>query len=245
MALAERVTTARPVVVLDFDGTVCVGDAPILAYADEVAARLPHGRRAEFREAVEQFLGGKSTLPGVEDGYQAVVHLVGEQLDSESLSAAYLASRERLDPQATHPPEGLGDFLDEIRGRGAAVVLVTNAPLVGVDTWLSTHQMLQHLDAVIPDAGKPARMGEVLGGILAEYRCSPAELASVGDVWRNDIEPAIAIGAAGMYIDRYGAGHGPATAAARSFPELYPDIREWLEGTRSGAGSELRSGAGN
>ncbi len=236
-------TLTPAVLVLDFDGTVCVGDAPILAYAEQVAARLPHGCRAGFRRAVEQFLAGESALPGVEDGYQAVVHLVGDGLDEASLSAAYLASRQDLDHRATHPPDGLTAFLDEVRAQGAAVVLVTNAPLVGVDTWLSAHRVIDHLDAVIPDAGKPARMPEVLTGIMRQYRCEPGQVASVGDVWRNDIEPALDLGAAGMYIDRYGAGHGSATATARTFPGLYPRIRSWLQQVLTDVGGSPGGGA--
>lgn len=222
----------RPILVLDFDGTVCLGDAPVLRYAEEVALRLPADRGADLRSGVQGFLAGTLSLPESEDGYYAVVELAREELPAESMSQAYLASRAALEADDTYPPDGLGEFLDEMRDEGAVVVLVTNAPLVGVDVWLTTHGLAQRLDAVVPDAGKPARMAAVLRGILQNYDAQPHHLASVGDVWANDIEPAISMGGAGMYIDRFGSGRGPATVTAKSFPGLYPQIRQWVRAVR-------------
>ena len=206
----------------------------MLRYAEEVAQRLPAARGHDLRSGVQGFLAGTVSLPDSEDGYFAVVELAGGELDSESMSAAYLASRAALEAHDTYPPEGLGAFLDEVRGQGTVVVLVTNAPLAGVDVWLSRHDLAERLDAVIPDAGKPGRMPAVLRGILQHYDARPEQLASVGDVWRNDIEPALSMGAGGMYIDRFGSGRGPATATAASFPGLYPQIRTWVRSVRDG-----------
>lgn len=225
---------ARPILVLDFDGTVCLGDAPVLAYADQVAQRLPEAPAAAVRTGIEQFLTGALTLPDCEDGYQAVVALGGHDLPAAGLSAAYLASRSDLDAEATTPPQGLGELLDELRAQDVAVVLVTNAPLTGVDVWLSHHQIAPRLDAVVPDAGKPERMAAVLTGILRQYQAEPVHLASLGDVWRNDIEPAMALGAAGLFIDRFGSGRGPATHTGGSVEALYPHIRRWAEQVRRG-----------
>lgn len=82
---------------------------------------------------------------------------------------------------------------------------------------------------MVPDAGKPARMADHLRALLAEVGATdaPQQLVSVGDVWVNDVEPAMAVGAQGFYIDRYGSGRGPSTASAPTIGELYPAIRAW------------------
>ena len=43
--------------ILDFDGTLCLGDAPVIAYATEVARSLGHPERS-IQEPLEAFLGG-------------------------------------------------------------------------------------------------------------------------------------------------------------------------------------------
>lgn len=230
--MTERGGVARPILVLDFDGTVCLGDAPVLGYAEQVARRLPAQQATRVRTGIEQFLAGALTIPDCEDGYQAVVALGGQDLSQAELSAAYLASRSELDAVATGPPEGLAQLLDDLRAQGTAVVLVTNAPLTGVDVWLEHHQIAGRLDAVVPDAGKPQQMAAVLTGILRQYQAGPAHLASVGDVWRNDIEPAMILGATGLFIDRFGTGRGPATHTERTVDALYPHIRQWVEQVR-------------
>ncbi len=228
----------HPVIVLDFDGTVCLGDDPVRFYGEGVAARLQAADGERLLSRLEEFLSGDLQLPGCEDGYHAVVALAEEasrasessEIDDDERRLAYRESRARLDAGEgqTEPPAGLAEFLTEMRGAGATVVLVTNAPLLGVGSWLSTHGLAEHLDAVIPDAGKPARMLGVLTGIMARYGVPEQSLVSVGDVWRNDIEPAMELGAAGLFINRFGADPGPSTASAPSMVELYPAIRSWV-----------------
>ncbi|WP_434081066.1 HAD family hydrolase [Sanguibacter sp. Z1732] len=237
---AAAAPSPRPVLVLDFDGTVCVGEAPVLGYAEQVAGRLPPSAGERVRTGIREFLAGSRALPDCEDGYPAVVALSGQDLSQEDLSAAYLASRAELDVDATHPPNGLTQLLDELRAAGVAAVLVTNAPLVGVDVWLARHELAERLDAVVPDAGKPTRMRAVLSGILTEFGAAPAHLASVGDVWRNDIEPAMALGAVGMYLDRFGTGLGPASRTETTFEAMYPHIRRWARD--AGAVADDRTG---
>lgn len=218
-----------PILVLDFDGTVCLGDDPVRFYAQEVAARLPEEMRAPMLAQLEAFFAGSLVVEGAEDGYQTVKALAGDAISDEERSAAYRTSRARLDAGegTTWAPQGLTGLLDELRADGVQVVLVTNAPLMGVGSWLTGRDLLERLDAVIPEAGKPDGMPAILTGILAEHDVEPAMLASVGDVWRNDVEPAIELGAAGLFIDRFGSGRGPSTHTAASIEELYPAIREW------------------
>ncbi|MER3394467.1 MAG: hypothetical protein RIA38_05840, partial [Microcella pacifica] len=65
--------------ILDFDGTLCLGDAPVIAYATEVARSLGHPERS-IQEPLEAFLGGVSDGPfaGSADGYGAVAQWARE-----------------------------------------------------------------------------------------------------------------------------------------------------------------------
>lgn len=102
--------------------------------------------------------------------------------------------------------------------------------MTGATGWLTDVGITDRLDGIIADAGKPARMAAHLTALLDQAGASgqPGYLASVGDVWINDIGPALDIGARGFHIDRFGLGRGPSTAQARSIEELYPALREWV-----------------
>ncbi|MBL0885116.1 HAD family hydrolase [Myceligenerans indicum] len=240
--------------VLDFDGTVCVGDGPVLLYAEEVARRTGRDVTDELRHFLRtgRLPAGDVRSPGSpsepaptadamplpEDGYQAVVALAlatgrgGPQLDRDMLGAAYRASRARFaqDGAGTAAPDGLRAFLARLTASGVRVVLVTNSPLVGVSDWLERQGIAPLLDGVVPEAGKPAAMAAVLRGLLSG--ADPGELVSVGDVHANDVAPALAVGAAGAHIDRWTARPGPATWSAPSFTELFEPLAAWSVGEK-------------
>ena len=67
----------------------------------------------------------------------------------------------------------------------------------------------------------PAVLDRLLSGL------PPAALLSVGDVWRNDLEPAAAIGAATAFVDRFDRGEGSPTFRGRTLKALLPDIERW------------------
>lgn len=228
-------TTPTPTLVLDFDGTLCLGDDPIYLFADELSALVEDAEvSAQIRRRLEAFLAGEERVEDAEDGYHALFYLGAPlALPREQVKAAYQRSRQRMEAGegSVYAPEGIVGLLDDVRAAGARVVLVTNAPAVGAVSWLETVGVAQRLDAVIPDAGKPERMGEHLSGLLAEAGAheAPQYLASVGDVWANDVEPAIRLGAQGFHIDRYGSGRTPTTASAPTIEALYPLIRAWAQ----------------
>jgi FMN phosphatase YigB (HAD superfamily) len=225
-------TSPTPVLVLDFDGTLCLGDDPVLLYAEEVAALLPDDDAERLLAGLAEFLAGRLRLPDVEDGYHAIWALTADAgLAREQLGRAYYASRERMEAGegSVHAPDGVVELLDDVRAAGVRTVLVTNAPATGAVGWLDSVGLGARLDAVVPDAGKPGRMAEHLTTMLVEAGAAehPHLLASVGDVWKNDVEPAERLGARGFHIDRFGADPGPATARAATFGELYPAVRAW------------------
>ena len=254
----------RPaVLLLDFDGTVCVGDGPVRAYAEAVvtavldAATTDADRAAgraldeELRQGLETYLDTAAVdagtgapvdgsfaadVPPVDgsfaadvppvDGYAAVAALAARYATPAQLDAAYTASREALATSGLDvaAPEGLIDLLHEL-GPAVERVLVTNAPARGVVETLARLGLADVLDDVVTSAAKPAGWDRILPAYLAG-RPSAAVLA-VGDVWRNDVEPPLAAGCATALIDRFGHRPGAAHAAARTFEELYPVVREW------------------
>lgn len=238
LSVTSRTTAQKPVLVLDFDGTVCVGDAPVWAYAEAVISGIlddgdadgPH-IDADLRARLGAFLDGEPGSPAYADGYAAVAELAAGRADAELLQRAYERSRRelaggRLDVSA---PDGLAAFLDSLDGR-AERVLVTNAPLAGVAETLSTLGLAEHIDAVHAEAAKPGGWDALLPALLGGR--DPGLLLSVGDIWGNDLAAPLAAGCAVALIDRFGHRAGPAHLAAAAFPELYPGIAEWAADPR-------------
>jgi FMN phosphatase YigB (HAD superfamily) len=214
------VSAVRRIVVLDFDGTVAVGDEPVLAYFRGVA-----GPEADDVLARWVLTGGT----GYRDGYAlvadwAAVHEVVEEVRA----AAYATSRRELHDgtAAVAAPEGLAELL---RRRPADVrcVLVTNAPVDGIEPVLARLGLEGLLDEVLGDAGKPGGMPAVLARLLDEASLPPDRLLSVGDIWCNDLEPAARTGAATAFVDRFQSGEGSPTFRARTLEDLLPDVDRW------------------
>ncbi len=217
--------------VLDFDGTVCIGDDPVRFYAEEVAAR--HPAAADVPAQVRQFLAGRLVVERAADGYQAVHRLAqAAGVSREQFKAAYLASRDRLEAGEgqTRAPEGLAALLEELRGARVRIVLVTNSPRVGIEKWLVGQDLDHRFDEIVTDAGKPEGMPALLEQIAGAARLvDPPKLGSIGDVWANDVRPAMDRGSTGFFIDRLGTGHGPSSYTGATFEDLLPALREWAD----------------
>jgi FMN phosphatase YigB (HAD superfamily) len=215
-----RDSTVRRIVVLDFDGTVAVGDEPVRAYFRGVA-----GPEADDVLARWVLTGGA----GYRDGYALVADwAAAHEVVEEVRAAAYAASRRALGngTAAVAVPEGLAELL---RRRPADVrcVLVTNAPVDGIEPVLERLGLEGLLDEVLGEAAKPGGMPAVLERLLDAASLPPDRLLSVGDVWRNDLEPAARIGAATAFVDRFGSADGSPTFRARTLEELLPDVERW------------------
>ena len=230
-----------PVLVLDFDGTVCIGDAPVWAYADAVIAAIPANapRRADvvtgIRSRLRALLDGSIDAGVYVDGYAAVAGLAAAHVTSAQLDRAYLTSRRELasGALAVSAPPGLAPFLTGFGG-DVERVLVTNAPATGIAETLGMLDLASAIDRVVTDAGKPAGWARILPELL-EGR--PAErLMSVGDIWRNDLAAAADAGCATVLIDRFGHRAGPASLVAPRFEQLYQGIREWADDPAAFAG---------
>lgn len=215
-----------PLLILDFDGTVCLGDGPVLAYADTVAEQIPEASRPVLREGLDAFLAEDPNAPAYKDGYAAVAALAAEMIDSDGLHRAYAESRERLAAGTVEitAPEGLAEFLDSLAGV-AFRVLLTNAPLIGVAESLATLGLTDSIDLIMPDAGKPAGFSGLLPVLLANK--APYELLSVGDVWSNDIDLPSRHGCVTAFIDRFNHRTGTASVSAPRIELLYDAISAW------------------
>lgn len=211
--------------VLDFDGTICLGDGPVWAYAERALARLAPDHAGRIRTALGDYLDGRSAADHP-DGYAAVAALTMSEVGEQQLAAAYLESRTALADPATEisAPPGLHDLLDELGGTVRRVV-VTNSPATGIDVALDRIGLSGGVDEVVTSAGKPDRLPEILDRLL--HGRSPESLMSVGDFWRNDIAPALDLGAMTAFVDRLGRDPGPAHVRARTLGELYPELRAW------------------
>lgn len=217
-----------PLLILDFDGTVCIGDGPVWAYANAVLTRISDADRAQtVRARLAEFLSGTSDAPRYADGYAAVAELTAGAVDPDSRQAAYRESRTALATglaSGVAAPDGLHEFLTGI-GMSADRVLVTNAPPDGVKETLSVLGLTDVIDEIHPNANKPAGFVELLAGLAAGR--DPAMMMSVGDLYDNDIAPPYAFGCATAYIDRWDHRTGPAHLHAASLPPLYSAIADW------------------
>ncbi|GAB3190468.1 HAD family hydrolase [Nesterenkonia suensis] len=271
---------------LDFDGTVCLGDDPVLSYAarvdatlaergqpiwvhdavtralatddllvDEIAyddAGAPLGVEQEVRRQTTAEEVAHSAHPvswPVQDGYQ-LVQLLARQAGLSDVEAgrAFLGGREDLRARGLtstdiQAPEGLAELLDEVR-RAAVVVLVTNAPAGAFAPWLEALDLVGAFDAVINDARKPLGMPDALRRACAvenqESPIAPGQVLSVGDIWRNDLEPVGDLGGTTLLIDRFHTGLGDPDHRVGSFIEAAQIIRTWArqENRDSGWGAQ-------
>jgi FMN phosphatase YigB (HAD superfamily) len=216
--------TPSPVLVLDFDGTVYVGDGAVWAYAEAVIDSVGAPHFADrLRLALTAYLGGEGGP--YRDGYEAVAALSAGIVSQEALQSAYAASRQALveGTLAVTAPDGLADFLRSLRG--VERVLVTNAPLDGVAETLHRLGLGEVIDRIEANAGKPAGFDTLLPAVLGGRPAT--SLLSVGDIWANDIRPPLDYGCATAFIDRFGHASGPAHLRAAAFPELYSGIADW------------------
>jgi FMN phosphatase YigB (HAD superfamily) len=240
-----------PLLVVDFDGTVCRGDAPVRYYAAVIADSMPPPDAREFLGAIERYLSdgpaaaaactdtvAAAALREAVDSWGAVLSLAarGYAVPAEVIEQAFARCREwMIDPAcAVELVTPLLDTLAELRG-DARIVLVTNSPRDSMLPLLRRLGILDAFDDVVAGAGKPDGLRRFLQRSLGpDLRARPWRLFSIGDHYRNDIEPAVELGAAAGYIDRFGRADGPATARARRAEDLLPVLRAWAADPESG-----------
>ncbi|WP_165831817.1 HAD family hydrolase [Brachybacterium endophyticum] len=229
LATAAR-PVRRPVVVFDFDGTVCLGEGPVLAYAEAACDRMEPADAERVRAGFQDWLQGDAAEQHG-DAYVALAALARPIL-GEQLSEAYLDSRRRLveEDLGVHPPEGLTQLLDDLEAADCERVLLTNAPATGMEHTLAHLGVRTRFDQIVVSARKPSRMPTHLRTLLADQ--PPHRLASIGDNWTNDVAPAVELGALGLLVTgAWGSSALPpeADAALRApqLADLAPTLRSF------------------
>lgn len=218
--------------ILDFDGTVCVGDGPMLAYAR--GAEALHPDLAGLQSRVARFCAGETVpeLAGSADGYQAVQRAAAAAgVPVTDLQATFLAARRLLAETGlgTRAPDGLAGLLRDLRAAGTRVLLVTNAPADGLDRMLGHLGLQDGFDDIVADAGKPHGLGGVLDALA--HPVTKRTVLAVGDIPLNDLSVPAQRGSSTALVDPFDA-HADSTdpvpdVRARRLEELIPWIREW------------------
>jgi FMN phosphatase YigB (HAD superfamily) len=237
------------ILVSDFDGTLYRGDEPVRRYARLLADRLDPEPAGRYLAAFERYLARgpaaaadsadlveAAALRESVDAWGAALHLGRRAygLDSAAIDGAFAQTRADMveNPMELEPATGLIETFRRLRGT-VRLVLATNSPLPGVDVLLRRLGADGLFDDVAGGIGKPdglrrrfaAELGAGPGG--GRPALDPCRLLSIGDHWRNEIEPAVEIGAATGYIDRFGRSDGPATATATAAEQLLPFVLAW------------------
>lgn len=218
----EEEHRVSPTIIFDFDGTLALGNGPIVAYANAVAEETGN---AEFlgnaMSALDEFEAGRTTR---RDGYDVVGTLATDAgVRADVLNRAYLASRAALaDPGSVAAPEGLLAFLTRL-GSHARLVLATNAPGDGIISLLESWGVAEAFDELHFSVGKPGGLEPILDDALTR-----GPVLSVGDIVAFDLAPALARGAATALVGAT-AERAPESVTFRgaSLHDLYSDIETW------------------
>ncbi|MGV8882238.1 MAG: HAD family hydrolase [Rhodoglobus sp.] len=224
---------AIPTIIFDLDGTLALGDGPLIAFARSVADRVGDtGFVGRARLAIDAFAEGES---GYRDGYDAITQTAtADGITSETLSAAYGQARIRFGSADAPvlPPDGLAAFLLDI-GTRARLVLATNAPDDGVKALLESWGVADVFDAMHFTIGKP----DGLVPIVREATQQGPVLA-IGDIAEFDLLPAAQCGADTALV---GSGATRSTVSvtmrALTLADLYDQITHWIESSSSSAPS--------
>jgi FMN phosphatase YigB (HAD superfamily) len=223
----------RKVLLLDFDGTICRGDAPVRDYADRVAASLGSDAARRLKAALHAFLehGNRDTIPEAKDGYGAVTRLAADAgIEPERVQDAFLAARQKLTDGELpiEVPDNLRSFLSDISVK-TRIIVVTNAPMAGLETLLDRMAVRDLVDQALGDANKPHGMPAIVSRLLEGIDAGeqPSHLLSVGDIWENDLQVPSERGCATAYVDRFGLQSGRPTFTGPTIEDLYDSIRLW------------------
>lgn len=237
--------TADLLLVVDFDGTLYRGDDPARRYARRISAALTPAQAERYLAAFERYVAegvaaARASTDPVEaaalresvDHWGAAALLARRCFAAPEgvLDAAFAATRrDMLEPSCElEPVPELVRTLRDLRG-AARLVLATNSPRPGLAPLLDRLGVASLFDEVVPGADKPDGLRRMLRRELgADLTARPWRLFSLGDHHPNEIAPAVEIGAAAGYIDRFGRADGPATASAPVVERLLPAIHAWV-----------------
>ncbi len=224
-------------ILLDFDGTAYGGDLAVQAYARRVAELVDPAAATLIIGGMRAFLEDRSAPDGVpdafhtaEDGYE-LVHEMAELagVPDADRRSAYAQSRDDVIRSAFALDEqpGLIGWLDGL-DPADQVWLVTNAPGAGVTEVLAAVGLTDHVDRIVPDAGKPAGL-RALVEAATELTGDPRRVLGVGDRWAADLAAIHDAGGRTAHIDRFGRRLGTPTWRARELATMLPALIRWSD----------------
>lgn len=209
-------------IVFDFDGTLAVGNGPVLAYARAVAPSANPGFVDRVKDGLNAFDAGRS---GYRDGYHVVAKLAARDgVSSGTMNQAYQASREMLGTSdaPVEAPAGLAELLNSLN-RHAELHVATNAPRAGVEQVLKSWEVRGYFAQVHVNVGKPAGLYPIIENSL---RGGP--VLAVGDIVEFDLQPAIDLGADTALVGASAAtSKAPVTMRGASLTTLHDELIHW------------------
>ena len=228
--------------VLDLDGTLYRGDAPLLAYAEAMADRAGPARGDALVAKARAFLADPLDFAPYRDPWAVMGAFGGEaglswpRRDDAFLDVRNAVIRGEIPIDRT---QGLEAFIAGL-DRRVRIAVLTNSEeesarrLLG---FLGLASLAAHTHGVV---GKPK--GFAAAARRSLIGLSPAQAVSVGDNHTNDIEPARALGLGTLHVRWPGARGGLAEHTVARFEDGF----EWLDrrleaalrGWRPAAGEE-------
>jgi FMN hydrolase / 5-amino-6-(5-phospho-D-ribitylamino)uracil phosphatase len=147
-----------------------------------------------------------------------VAHGVTDEQTPAEVTREFFAARNA----ALQPYDDVLETLAELRRRGFVTVAATNGNAALMET-----PVFHHLDATFSaeEAGVSKPDPRFFHAAMLKAGASPETSVMVGDRIDNDVAPAVAVGMAGILLDRRGEVSDPAIHAIRSLTEL-PDLLE-------------------
>ena len=231
--MVQRNMVHKPVVIFDFDGTLTCGEEPVHRYAQEAAKAVPPASRERYELAMHAQLDDDphGVRSRALDGFDLVRSIAQRfEVDDEQLEQAYLRSREHLAQPGVvaATPRGLREFCQALDAR---LIIATNSPNIGIREQLERWSMTDLFDGMYTGIGKPAGLGRVISELLNTYESE--DVAAVGDIAVNDIEPARTRGCTTALVTHGRmASQRAATFVGRELTDLYDPLIAWAGADR-------------
>lgn len=212
--------------ILDLDGTLYRGDAPLLAYADAMAAMAgpPLGDALSIR--ARAFLADPAAFAPYRDPWATISAFGGDAgLDWPRRDLAFVGVRQAIcrGEIAIEVPSGLGAFLSGLDRRVRVAVLTNSdeASALHLLRFLGLGDLSRATRGMVH---KPKGFAGAVRPFVTGLRA--AQAVSVGDNQTNDIEPAKALGFATVHVRAPGALGGVADHTVAHLEEAFA----WLDG---------------
>lgn len=121
--------------------------------------------------------------------------------------------------QRPRPTEGLGAFLDSLRGAGVRCAVISNDHQAGIEAFLAAHDFSDHIQAIWSAEHRPCKPAPAaVHGICRELGVPVGRCALIGDA-NSDLRMARAAGV--PVVLGYRAGWRQAPPLDAAFPQLH------------------------